>query len=140
MKISQLLIAIVMIGFCCMPATGHAVDGFVSFGGFSDQENVYSRPCGGEAEYKSEVEVGHRMPLFAGQIRPFVNFVTLMDNYNGDGNFHPASIHYTVGVGWEKPLTQRISFFAAAEHLCWHPIDAAGLVSQGNYFEFGFRF
>ena len=140
MKIKHVLISLVLVATLGLPAAAQAVDGFVSFGKFFDQQNVYAMPGGGLAAYKSEVEVGHRMPLFTGQIRPFVNLVTLMDEHNSDGSFHPASIHYTVGVGWEKTLSSRISFFTAAKHFCWHPVDSAGLVASGNYIEFGFRF
>ena len=131
---------IIVAALCFVPASAHAVDGFASFGAYADQENVYSRPDGGQATYKSEVEVGHRVDFLTGQLRPWVNLITLMDQYNGDGSFHPASIRYTVGIGWEKPLTGRLSFFTSVRHFCWHPIDADGAVAQANYFEVGFRF
>ena len=117
-----------------------AVDGFVSFGAYFDQENVRARPDGGEAAYKSEVEIGHRIGLFSGQVRPFVNFITLMDEANDNGTFHPASIRYTVGLGWEKALSKRLWFFTTIKHFCWHPVDEGGTVEQANFFEIGFRF
>ena len=69
MKLKISLSAIVILLAACLPVPAAAVDGFVSFGLFFDQANVYARPEGGSAEYQSEIEIGHRMNLFGGQIR-----------------------------------------------------------------------
>jgi hypothetical protein len=135
-----LRISIALLLLFMLPTSSLALDGLVTFGTFFDQQNVRARPDGGLASYKSEVEIGHGLPLLTGQIRPFLNFITLMDEYNDDGSFHPASIRYTAGLSWEKPLSKRLSFFTCWKHYCWHPVDAAGTVEQANYFEVGFRF
>ena len=139
MKIKHLISLIVLL-LLIIPSLCFAIDGQVSFGTYFDQENVRARPDGGKASYRSEIEIGHAMGLFTGTVRPFVNFITLMDEYNEDGSFHPASIRYTVGIGWEKPLSKHLSFFTAIKHFCWHPVDADGTVEQANFFEIGFRF
>lgn len=130
----------VLLMVLALPAAAPAMDGFVAFGAYFDQQNVYSRPDGGEAAYRSEVEIGHRMAFLKGYMRPYLNFMTLMDAYNGNGTFHPASINYTVGIGWERALSQRLTFFSRIKHFCWHPVDSNGTVAQANYIEFGFRF
>lgn len=139
-RLFSILIAVACLSGAGMPTPAHAVDGFVSFGTFFDQANVYSRPGGGLAEYKSEIEIGHRMPLFTGTIRPYINLLTLMDAYNGNGSFHPSSIDYTIGLTWEKQLSADLALFTRLKHFCWHPIDGDGVVAQADYFEIGFRF
>lgn len=139
MKI-KLWINLSLLAVLVLPSACLAVDGKVSFGSYQNQQNVRSRPDGGLAEYQSEIEIGHRMGLFTGQIRPFVNLITLMDDYNDNGSFHPASINYSVGLGWEKQITGQLFFFTTVKHFCWHAIDTNGPVAQANYFEVGFRF
>jgi hypothetical protein len=134
------LISVLFIIVCSLPAKSFALDGFVTFGTFFDQKHVRAYPDGGLAEYKSEIEIGHRMAFLTGHIRPHLNLITLMDSYNDNGTFHPSSINYSVGLGWEKQLSKHLSFIATLKHFCWHPIDAVGSVAQGNYFEIGFRF
>ncbi len=136
-KTKMILIAAIVL---ILPTTAMAIDGLVSFGTYFNQENVRAYPDGGKADYRSEVEIGHQMGFLTGTIRPFVNLITLMDAYNDDGSFHPASIRYTVGLGWQRPITRHISFFTAIKHFCWHPVDSDGTVEEGNYFEIGFRF
>ena len=135
----HLLHSIVLMIALLAPAAAWAVDGKVAFGYFADPHHVRSRPDGGAALWRSEVEVGHKMSLLTGQIRPFVNLETLMDAYNGNGTFSPASIRYTVGIGWEKSLG-RVAFFMSFEHFCWHPVDNGGTVEEANYIEVGFKF
>ena len=136
----KIWISIVLLTLLAVPCPGFAADGKVCFGYYFDQNNLRSRPDGGLASFRSEVEIGQSLPCLTGKIRPYVNLVTLMDAYNDDGSFHPASIRYTLGIGWEKQLSRRIHFFTSLQHFCWHPVDAEGTVESTNYIEFGFRF
>ena len=132
--------SIILLTVLALPPACFALDGKIAFGYFFDQEHVRALPDGGLAEYRSEIEIGHRIGLFKGEVRPFLNLITLMDEYNDDGTFHPASIRYTVGVGWEKQVSKHFRFFTSLEHFCWHPVDSDGTVESANYIEIGFRF
>lgn len=125
---------------CMTPSVCLALDGKVTFGRYFNAENVRSCPDGGLAEFRSQVEVGHAMRFLGGTIRPYLNLTTLMDRYNGDGSFHPASIIYSLGLDWEKQITDRLYFMAGFSHHCWHPVDSGGTVDQADNVEIGFRF
>lgn len=135
-----LLLSFFMVGLCLQPAVSHAVDGMITFGTFFDAQNVRLRPDGGQAEYQSEIKLGHRFAFLHGFLRPFVDLTTFMDGHNGDGSFHPGSIRYDVGLSWETKVNKRLFFLTSLRHYCWHPVDANTTVEQANYFEIGFRF
>ena len=140
-RLKAALISIaVFMALMGMPTKSHAIDGKIAFGYYFDQEEVRAYPDGGLAKYRSEIEIGHRMGLFKGDVRPFLSLITLMDDYNDGGSFHPASIRYTVGIGWEKKVSKRFFFFTSLEHFCWHPVDSDGTVESADYVEIGFRF
>jgi hypothetical protein len=135
-KIIWISLAILLV----LPAACLALDGKIAFGCYLAPEHVRAYPDGGLASYRSQVEIGHRMALLTGHLRPFVNLTTLMDQYNDNGSFHPGSIRYTVGIGWEKQLSGQFFFFTNVEHFCWHPVDGGGTVESANYIEVGLRF
>ena len=85
------------------------------------------------SEYIGGVEVGHK--LFNNKFRPYLKFETMLDEYN-ESTFHPASIKYEIGGKIEIYK----GIYVDVSHLCWHPIDSAGIVEQYNLIKVGIKF
>ncbi len=115
----------------CLPV--HAVDGEVYFGMFN-RATTTSRayPDGGVREYISGIKIGQEINRF----RPYLQIETLIDEYVGNGTFHPGSVRYKVGIDiniWD-------GIYFGAEHDCWHPVDREGTVEEYNLFTIKYRF
>lgn len=110
---------IILVVLLLFPSISCAWDGEVYFGALLDS-TVRAQPRGWtSAQFASGVEVGH---LVFDVVRPYVKLDTLMDDYNNNGSFHPASIRYTIGIGariWE-------GLHADFSRMCWHTIDGPG--------------
>lgn len=59
-----------------------------------------------------------------------------MDEYVGNGTFHPMSVKYDLGI--EIDLWKGLMF--EFEHSCWHPVDIGGTVESYNLYKIKYRF
>jgi hypothetical protein len=112
-----------------------ALDGKVYFGLF-DTDSLRAQSDGTSiARYITGVEIGHEIEKL--RLRPYVELITLMDEYHGDSRtFHPASIEYKIGLDfnvWE-------GLYLKGEHSCWHPVDSGGTVEVYNLLQIEYRF
>jgi len=116
-------------------ANAFAFDGDIYAGKYINS-TLRSRPGGGNngyAEYVAGVEVGHK--LFNNKFRPYLKLETIMDEYTDDA-FHPASIKYEIGGRVEVYK----GIYIDVSHMCWHPVDSAGVVEQYNLIRIGVKF
>jgi len=127
----KIFLSICTVLCLCVGVSAYAFDGRVYFGKYFDQ-TLRSAPAGGIAEYVAGVDIGQRIDRF----RAYVGIETLMDTYNSDSTFHPASVAYNIG------MTVRLfdSVYLRGEHQCWHPIDSDGDVEQYNLIQVEYRF
>ena len=116
---------------CLIPATAMALDGEVYFGFLMDS-TLRAYPDGGRARYVSGVELGQRIDIF----RPYLKLETLMDSYNGDGSFHPASIRYDIGISADIYR----GLYIKGSRMCWHPVDRAGSTEEYWQIRIGYKF
>jgi len=125
------LFLILLILILIFPISAQAIDGEIGFGYFINGD-LRAYPDGGESKYMTYMEMGHNFDFF----RPYLELITLMDNDNNGGFFHPASIEYIVGI--EVPL--KYNFVLELQHSCWHPIDRGGIVEDYNLIKIKYTF
>lgn len=84
----------------------------------------YSAQPGGKsnAEYVAGVVVDKKIYF----LTPRAELQTLMDSYNDNGSFHPASIKYDIGV--RADIYEGI--YADVSRMCWHGIDSVGKTEE----------
>lgn len=90
-----------------------------------------SSPDGGTAQYVSGVILDKQLDRFT----PRLQIETIMDAYNGNGSFHPASVRYEVGIS----AAIYDGTYIDVSRSCWHPVDAAGSVEEYWLVKGGYR-
>ena len=82
-------------------------------------------------QYLSTAEVNYRYKA----LEPYVRYETRMDKYNeGKSTFHPSSQWYEAGLRADYKAV-----FITARHVCFHPVDSAGVVHAWNQLTIGLR-
>ena len=107
------------------------------YGGYYIDSTMRSSPLANdrEAEWVAGMKMGHDIDKW----RLFYGVETLMDQYNGDGSFHPASIKYNAGITYDLSAIHK-GLTITGEHMCWHPIDGAGRTEQYNLIKINYHF
>ena len=112
-------------------ATSAVAGGDVYFGKYIDSK--YNARPGGllmkKATFISGVYLDNEFDFkkaYLPGVKPWLRLETLMDGYNGNGSFHPASIKYDVGVTFDVYK----GTYVDVSRMCWHPIDSDGRVEQ----------
>ena len=75
-------------------------------------------------KFSGSIEIGHRIK----RVRGFCEVKTFIDNYNGNGTFHPMAVEYTAGLSADLHENIEVEF----KHVCFHPIDTGGLSYDNN--------
>ena len=88
-------------------------------------------PDGGNAQYVAGIMLDK--PL--GRFTPHIELQTLMDDYNGNGTFHPASIKYDLGIRADIYKGTYVDF----SRMCWHPVDRGGTVEEYWLVKIGYK-
>lgn len=109
----KLIITALMI---CLPVMAEANE--IYFGSYIDAR-YRAAPAGGKASFVSGVTLDR---TFHKRITPHMNIETLMDKYNGNGSFRPASVKYDLGI--RADIYQ--GSYLDLSRMCWHSIDRPG--------------
>ena len=122
---------IIIILLLLYPRLSCAVDGEIYIGQYANS-TARAYPDGGVRDFISGIKIGQQINRF----RPYLQIETLIDEYVGNGTFHPGSVRYKIGI--DVDIWKGIYF--GAEHECWHPVDREGTVEEYNLFTIKYRF
>lgn len=130
MLLAMVAVVLLFTAFILEDAYGFEAD---IYGGYYFDSSLRSNPNddGRHAQWMAGLSIGETWK----GVKGFYNIETLMDGYNGDGSFHPASVRYTTGLQYavHEKLTVEVS------HMCWHPVDAGGKTEQYNLVKFTYH-
>lgn len=119
----------ILILLLLFPQISHASD--IYFGKYI-VPYYRSNPGGGNAKFVAGINLDK---TFYDRFTPSVTVETLMDNYNGNGTFHPSSVKYD--FHFKADIYE--GGYIDISRMCWHSIDSYERTEQYWLIKAGYK-